>query len=271
MKKYICFITKRPNKYLVQLALEITHRTNFHPIIVVDDNKFDDYIINRSLIKIDDEEVIKKGYFLSTYLHFKKNPYGWNKALFYCCEILNDAEHVWFIEDDVFIPSIQALIDLDLKSGDADLVCEKKDLFLDEIYWPHWEQARGLLEEPWVKSLVSMVRLSNNMLNAVKNYVAKNKQLVFIELLFTSLAVQNEMLIFNPKELSTITWTWKKGYWTFRDISSLPNNFFHPVKQLENHGLFRKKLQEQEKLANKSKKLPQLLSISKDYFKELFT
>jgi hypothetical protein len=262
MKKYICFITKRPNKYLVQLALEITELTDFQPIIVVDDNKFDDYIINQSLIKLDDAEVIKRGYALSNYQHVKKNPSGWDKALFYCCEVLKDVEHVWFIEDDVFIPSIQALVDLDLKSGEADLVCEKKDFYLDEIYWPHWEQARGLLPEPWVKSLACMVRLSNNMLIAVKNYAAKNIRLVFIELLFTSLAVHNEMLVYNPKELSTITWTWKKGFWTFKDISTHPNNFFHPVKQFDNHGLFRKKLKEQEKSTINGKKIPQLLAFS---------
>ena len=102
MKKYICFITKRPNKHLIQLALEITQLTDFQPIVVVDDNKFDDYIINRSLIKLDDAEVIKKGYSLSNYQHVKKNPSGWDKALYYCCEMLNDAEHIWFIEDDVF-------------------------------------------------------------------------------------------------------------------------------------------------------------------------
>lgn len=271
MKKYICFITKRPNKNLIQLALELTQHTNFHPIIVIDDNKYDDYIINKSLIKLDDAEVVKKGYSLSNYQHVKKNPSGWDKALFYCCEQLKDAEYVWFIEDDVFIPSIEALVALDIKSGDADLVCEKKDFYLDEIYWPHWEQARGLLPEPWVKSLACMVRLSDNMLHAVKEYAAKHKRLAFIELMFTSIAVKKEFLIFTPTELSTITWTWKKGLWSFSDIQKNPNNFFHPVKQFDTHGQFRKKLKQQEKMESNGWRVPQLLTLSKDYLKELFS
>jgi hypothetical protein len=89
--------------------------------------------------------------------------------------------------------------------------------------------------------------------------------------MFTSLAVKNEFLIFTPKELSTITWTWKKGLWTFNDIQKHPNNFFHPVKQFDNHSQFRKKLQQLEKMESSSWKMPQLFTLSKDYLKEFFS
>jgi len=74
-------------------------------------------------------------------------------------------------------------------------------------------------------------------MKCINNYAKENKTLFFLEVLFPTIAIKNNLKYNNPNEMINI-------YWRYNFIEKNINdkNLYHPVKNLNNHIYFREKL-----------------------------
>ena len=82
--------------------------------------------------------------------------------------------------------------------------------------------------------MMCAVRVSNKMMNCINNYANKNKTLFFLEALFPTIAIKNNLKLNNPIEFDTIYYRQN-----FRGEKVNKNILYHPVKNLNNHISFR--------------------------------
>lgn len=164
---------------------------------------------------------------------------AWDKALcYYITEYVGDADYIWFIEDDVFFLDENTLRNIDTKYGDEDLLTTFHDVNetgeLDS--WNHWINIVDCIDLPWCHSMICACRISLRLLKVVGEYVKLHGELFFIEVIFNTLAHQNNMRIANPVELSTIQWF---AEWDKDNIDTA--NIYHPFKNIEDHLYMRQK------------------------------
>lgn len=163
-------------------------------------------------------------------------PTAWDKALFYFCLIRPNYKHVWFIEDDVFFLKESVIENIDNNYQDSDLLTPFNDINTDGHMngWENWYTVAGKMNTPWCRSMVCACRLSNRLLQLVKQYVNDKHTLVYHEAFFNTLAYQNKYKIDNPQELSTV------HYNTLWDENKLNLNYlYHPIKNVQIHNRLR--------------------------------
>jgi len=235
----IALLTIRPKKIWLDFLNKFTN--NYDIYIFIDDNNFDltsfiNEYENLHFIQIDDDESIKYGYSNSSYI-IKSGPIAWDKALYYfTIKSKINYNYVWFIEDDVFIYSLDIIRKIDNDNENIDLICKSCDMNDGTNPWYHWEQARDTLSEPWYNSLVCICRLSNKLLKKINDYVNKYGKLVFIEVLFTTIAKNNNLNTSTPKELSKIEFA---KDWNINNLEMI--YIYHPFKNIDNHEYIRNK------------------------------
>jgi hypothetical protein len=139
------------------------------------------------------------------------------------------------IEEDVFIPDIDTIKNLDLKYPIADLLCASNNIkntrfFLD---W-HWKKVVNKINLPWSRSMICAIRISRKMINSIEKYAMNNKTLFLDEAMFTTLALHDRLIIINPVELSSIVW---KRDWKKDEINK--SYLYHPVKNIDQQISFR--------------------------------
>ena len=221
--------------------------------IVVDDNSWSipSYLTstNIKIIKISEKDSSQQG-FRGSVLQVSNRATARDKALCYFCHScstldefnglnkLNEYAYYWFLEDDVFIPSVQTIPDLDEKYPEADLLCESfmiasEPHHLDEWHWRYVKE-RTSLSLPWAKSMICAVRLSQQMMEEVCGYVSTYNDLFLDEAFFPTLAFKAGYSVLNPPELKTILW---RKDWKHSDI--VPENMYHPVKDQALHHQWR--------------------------------
>ena len=170
---------------------------------------------------------MQNGYKNSSFLIKPNGSIAWDKALYHFCVKDTSYDHVWFLEDDVFIPNNTIISTIDSKYPNADILSKSKIVnSTGELSWL-WKQAKGQLPLPWMRSLVPAVRLSRSVLILVNRYVNKNKKLLFIEFLFHTLAMHKKLHIEEILELEGILY---KKNWSFMDIKQ--TCLYHPVKNI---------------------------------------
>ena len=162
-------------------------------------------------------------------------------------------KHVWFIEDDVFIPSVRTLHKIDLDHPTADLLSRDSIINttgeLESWYWCKFVP-RDLLPPPWSRSLVCAARLSRTLLDSIDQLINTSGHMLhidtaptqsqpfrapFIEYIFHTLALARGMDIVTPKQLSHITW---RHDWNLYEISY--NHITHPIKDFSQHEAIRR-------------------------------
>ncbi|CAF3851448.1 unnamed protein product [Rotaria sordida] len=164
---------------------------------------------------------------------------SWDKALLYFTLFNNNYTFVWLIEDDVFIPSVQAFRSLhQLYSNTSDVIVSHNTITLsgDTSTW-HWSLTVGKLVPPCSSSMVNVVGLSRRMLIAIGDYVRWLGEVLFHEFFFNTLAMHLNMTIVTPTELRTLVY--RKSY-SLQNILKRPNNLWHPVKNYTAQRLWRK-------------------------------
>jgi len=264
-KTAVVFLTNIPNNGTIDFAERIAKETNFEVFIVVDNNDvhFDRRIDNVDFIQVRDSVCKDFGYVgcnidgKST--HIQKEVIAYDKCMFHFCNVqLNDFDYFWIFEDDVFIPSIDTIINLDKKYGSYDLVTpnnfEKTNNALD---W-HWKHIVDKIDPPYYYSMVCAMGISNNLLTKVKEYVANNNQLFYIEVMFNTIAMQNNLSVISPLELKSIVWM---GDFGINEWLLLPNNVFHPLKSVDEHEYYRTTIQKAKDIRYKPvNKLPPFIT-----------
>ncbi|CAF3674779.1 unnamed protein product [Rotaria sp. Silwood1] len=243
----VCFLTRRLTSATLGFAQELAQDAIEYDVdvfIMIDDNSFNVSARNISsnvrLIQISNQECIYYGYQNTISLGSKwRQITSWDKALFYFTLFNNNYTFVWLVEDDVFIPSVQAFRSLhQLYSNTSDLIVQRNHINLlgNTSTWV-WRLAFRKLIPPWYRSMVNVVGLSQRMLIAIGDYVRWLGEVPYHEFFFHTLAMHLNMTIVTPTELSTLVF---RTSYSFQNISKKPNNLWHPVKNRTTHKLWRK-------------------------------
>jgi hypothetical protein len=244
-KKAIALLCIKPNKEHINFLKQLTRHYNIYFICDQDISNLDlPKIKNLNYIYYDDESVANKGYKNSCiYINKVKSPQGlitsWDKALYYFCEVNTKYSHIWFIEDDVFIPLPKTIINIDKKySNKYDLLVEADKLFnykglkKDISYWIKVKNTYDILELPWYKSMQCVTRVSKHLLLKIKEIVNKYNTLVYHEYMFNTLAHIYNLNIKVIDELKTIEYRHNKGFnWNYDEIEF--DKLYHPMKDMK--------------------------------------
>jgi len=228
----ICLITFRPNRLWCDF---LNSFNNYKIFIIVDDNNFDLSTFNYEnilFIKVEDEKCILNGYIDSNFT-LKKIISGWDKALYYFGIEEKNYEFVWFIEDDVFFYNEKTIIQIDMQYTNEDLLCNSFKETNNKDGW-HWHNINIEYPLPYYYGMMCIVRFSLKMMNCINNYTYKNKTLFFIESLFPTIAIKNNLKYNNPSEFKNI---FHKHIFEKKVINK--NDLYHPVKNIEQHISFR--------------------------------
>lgn len=245
----ICFLTLRPSKLFYQFCKKLIN-TEYDVYICIDDNSYnipdcDDTI---KIIKIDNNECIQAG-FKSSVLYFQNQACSRDKALYYFCKNEIDYNYIWFIEEDVFLPTADIISNLDNKYHSGDLLCrEHRKISLDNhkstktvVYtnrmiskfvnntqsmpFANLVAKINLGQTHYTVGMISAIRMSKTLMNIIKNFAAEYNTLFIDEALFTTLSYKNNLNVVTPNEFNTILFN---KNWNKSDINI--NNLYHPIK-----------------------------------------
>jgi hypothetical protein len=228
----ICFLTRTMCRELLEFVDELNDK--YQNTYVMDDTGPD----NINYDTINEDDVRAAGFWKVNQVHWiPKDIIAWDKALYYFCRIDPTAEYVWFIEDDVFIPRIDLISEIDAKHPDADLLTKQHTSRVNNPNWPGWS-APGLENihvTAHYQSLNCAVRLSRRLLSLISDFANKHGQLTFLECFFNSLAVQGGLKVETPEELSLLAFEPQTDYKSFDK-----NHMYHHIKNYSLHPLIRK-------------------------------
>lgn len=229
VKNILCFLTKRPCILFYDFCKKLKNE-NYDIYIFIDDNNYDipncDNLIN--IIKIDNKICEDSGFKSSVY-YFDNKSCSRDKSLYYFCKNNIDYEYIWFIEEDVFIPSIKTIENIDNKYTCGDLLVEShKIIYKKDTTW-HWNKINNQIriDPPYASSMICAIRCSKKILQCINDYVIKYNNLFMDEALFNTLALQNNLDVKVIDELSTIIY---KYDWQKEDIKK--ENLYHPIKSI---------------------------------------
>lgn len=236
-KNIICLITFTPKEIWCDF---LNSFKNYYIFIIVDDNNFNLFNFinnykNITFIQVEETKCKLNG-FINTNFILNKLISGWDKALYYFGMEYqyNNYKFIWFIEDDVFFYNENTIIQIDEKYINYDLLSSNYEKNSDgnKNTW-HWDKINISYDPPYYNGMMCVVRFSNNMLKCISYYAKKNKTLFFLEALFPTIAIKNNLKYNNPSEF-IIYWRY---YFTKKDINK--TNLYHPVKDLDYHIYFR--------------------------------
>ena len=210
----LCVLAKEPHPEWVEF-LHGDLATTFDVYFMVDNNDYDLENDRKrypqiNFLQIPDDVCHELGYVHVNSVSIEKTPIAWDKALYYFAAHPTGKEyrHVWFVEDDVFLPTANSITDLDAKYPDEDLICNASSInetgSLDGWNW--WHEAKKHFELPWSGGLMCVCRLSRPLLQSIDDYATQHIRLVFIELFFATLAQRNHLVVVNPEEFANVVW-----------------------------------------------------------------
>jgi len=241
MKNIIVFLTVKPCLDFYNFTKKLV-KDKYDVYICIDDNnyKIQNYDNVIPLIYINNKECEDAG-FKDTVSYCPNKACSRDKALYYFVKNKIDYKYIWFIEDDVFIPTVNTISDID-KKYECDLLCSpieekvESEKEMMKSKWCHWKKkgSKIKLNFPWVHGMICAIRVSRNMIDCIANYAKKYKSLFFCEIMFQTLAIQNNLSIIHPYELYTIFYIMK---WEKDDIK--PFHLYHPIKDYKTHSYFR--------------------------------
>ena len=238
-----CFLTVTPNKLFYDFCKKLPNPNNIY--ICIDDNNYNipDYDGKIKIIKIN-KQICEKSGFKNTHSRIK-GATSREKALYYFYKNKDKIkyDHIWFLEEDVFIPTVDTIKNIDIKYPNLDLLssCRGKKgagaktgiIHNKETNW-WWhlvnKQLNGKINLPYARSMICAVRCSNKLLNCIFKHALKYKTLFFCEVMFNTIALHNNLKYRPVSEVQTIIFQ-KKGGWQKDEINK--NNLYHPVKSIK--------------------------------------
>ncbi len=164
-------------------------------------------------------------------------------------------EHVWVIEDDVFVPTLAAISALDRKYPEADIVSKENTINTSGTTqgWFWWKFIDAdLLPLPWAKSMVCAVRFKPTVFTLLPGFVERwravygipdggpldyERPLLCIEYVFHTLALHAGLSVAVAEELEGVVY---RRDWTVEEMQ--PGRLYHPVKQLDLQISYRRRL-----------------------------
>ena len=257
MKDCICILSIKPHEIWINFLKKMYNKYNkkFDIYIIVDDNsKIYESPPEIKIIQLDDNIVKNSSFINSCICTIQKTPISWDKALYYFCKN-NNYNNYWFIEDDVFIPTIDIINNLyeNYVLDDVDVIVNA--YHENNIYKKDWHWHNMYIKEdinktyfslPWYLGLVPFIRLSKKMLDLINEFVKENNRLLFIEFFFVTLALSNNLVVKQIQQLGILEWEKNYFYENKNGVISLKkhlitdkNKVYHPIKNIEDHLILR--------------------------------
>tara|TARA_B110000967_G_C18860737_1_gene549786 strand:- start:1034 stop:1789 length:756 start_codon:yes stop_codon:yes gene_type:complete len=233
--KIICFLSRRPCIDFYNLCKELIN-DNTLVFICVDDNDYNIPGIDDSIkiIKINQKECSNAGY---NYMYgHSKIPTARDKALYYFNLIYkNDYKDIWFIEDDVLIPSKNTISNIDKKYIDNDYLVKDNVIKENPTKNDGWAfpyildttEYRGVFSI----SGIMAIRLSKKMMNAIDMFVKKYEHAFFCEAFFGTVALNYNISITVIPELFYM-WPMEQSLRKRVNGCYKENNLYHPLKSI---------------------------------------
>jgi hypothetical protein len=227
MKNIICFLTVRPSTIFYNYCKRLKN-DNYDVYICIDDNSYTipdyDGVIPVIQYPIG---VCEADGFKGSVLWFQDRACSRDKALHYFCKNAVAYDYIWFLEDDVFVPTVDTISQIDVAHPVGDLLSASNGVITERKMDWNWKHVhrRCRLPLPYACSMVCAVRCSKALLTAIYNYAMLYNDLFMDEALFNTIALHHNLNIINPLELSTVHY---KTEWKVVDIKG--SNLYHPVK-----------------------------------------
>jgi hypothetical protein len=238
----ICLLSVKPSTKTYNFFRSIKENTEYDVYIVIDDNNYtipdykDDGVVK--IIKIDNKECEQNG-FKNSILWLNNRAGSRDKALYYFTKESIPYNHIWFVEEDVFIPSVNTIPNIDKKyKYEHDLLVPSHNIINTKQTDWHWKHINHQIKinPPYAHSMVCAIRCSKAMLNSIKDYAKAHNNLFLDEALFNTLAVHNKLKVLCIQELSTIVF---RQDWRYCDIFF--TNLYHPIKDIDTQYSYREK------------------------------
>ena len=242
-----CFLTVTPNALFYDFVKQFPDLNNTY--ICIDNNNYNipNFDNKVHIIKVNEKECIEHGFHSTlTSLIDGKNWAGKagsrDKALYFFYKNKIKYDYIWFLEEDVFIPTINTIKNIDDKYGDFDLLSSGHGIHHspNKTGWQHWNtiysQLKNRINLPYAISAICAIRCSKKLLECIFAHALKYNSLCLDEAMFNTVALHNNLHVKTIQELSTIIWR-KKGGWQQNEINK--NNLYHPVKCIKKQYMLR--------------------------------
>lgn len=167
-----------------------------------------------------------------TLFYITKDVTTWDKALYFFSKVATNHRFAWFLEKDVYIPSIAAFQHVAIvpkRNHSIDLVVSSIMFEDNDMTKWHWRVIKPILPTPWYHTMAATMGMSRRLLSEIEGFIKMNNRLQFLEYLPLTLAMQNKMTIYIPPELETIMFFMT---FTCEDVVHRSTNWFHPVKNV---------------------------------------
>jgi hypothetical protein len=212
-----------------------------YDVFIITDDNTTDYRDSKSrhpaihFVQIDAIECENQGFTNLNAVYFNKVT-AWDKAVLYFADKNTAYDHIWLFEDDIFFYSEQTIKNIDLKFPQSDLLSAPYKVSTSSSKdWWWWPEIKVALEAPYYNAMVCGIRVSRKLLDKIRLYASKNNTLFFLEALFPTIALKNNLLYHTPKQFVQV-------YFRYNWTAFSKKNIFHPVKNLELHKKARKDL-----------------------------
>ena len=236
----VCLITFKPRDIYCEF---LNSFTRYKVYVIVDDNDFDltDFKAkykNLTFVQIENKKCEDNGYINTCTNVLKKAVTGWSKAVYYFSLVNTQYDKVWFMEDDVFFHNEDTLLKIDAKYKGDDLLSKKPDQVNngDRKEW-HWGITDIKFDYPHYGGMMCCVRFSKKMFKCIDTYAKKHNTLFFLEPMFPTIAIRNNLKYSTPEEFETIT---LQNDFKEEDINV--KGLYHPIKDLNRHITLREKI-----------------------------
>jgi len=281
----VCYLTATPPAEVIEWSTEIAQSCVLDVFVLADDNNYKSTVPHLlplseradtlrdaaktcltgerrpglTLLQYNDNEVIAANYTgMNAYVNeWKKNVTkkpvavaAWEKVVYAFARDPRLAlyDFVWILEQDVFVPSVDALLRQEHKAAvaRADFVAPPVQRHEANVFWQNWgDLERAHYPAPWYKSMVCMVGMSRRYFGLVDDVAQRWHKLFFLESMFNIIAeTAEDLIVLRPVELMTIVYHSIPEAYQLSDILAYPNFFFHPMKALDKHNEYRARVHE---------------------------
>jgi hypothetical protein len=238
MKKAIALLCYQPHQHLLDFYRSI-EGYDFYCICDAEDPQ----IQGPDIITVADETCKKAGYTHSCNVVQLKRPnkditiLAWDKAIYYFCDVNQSYDQVWFIEDDVFVPTVHTLPVMDIKyGGQPDLLTREHISPADNnpARISSWTCSKDNYPEPWFTSMGCCRRVSRRLLDHIRDYAKERRRIYFHEPMFNTIAHHKKCKIVLCEELYTVAYRCNINNYRILDISKC----YHAIKNIEDQKLW---------------------------------